>query len=140
MECISTVSFFFNINGELKGYVIPSRGIRQGDPLSPYLFLLVSEGFSNLLAQAQRNKKLTGMQISRTGPSLTHLFFADDSLVFCKADKKQAQEVMKILQMYEKGSGQMINMEKSSAFFSKNVAKQAQKEICSSLQQVKVVK
>ncbi|XP_027067692.1 uncharacterized mitochondrial protein AtMg01250-like [Coffea arabica] len=105
MECVSTVSFSFNINGEPKGYVIPSRGIRQGDPLSPYLFLLISEGFLNLLAQAERNKRLTGMKISRHGPSITHLFFADDSLIFCKADKTQAEAVMGILKTYGRGSG-----------------------------------
>mgnify|MGYP004714877943 CR=1 FL=1 len=107
MECITTATFSFNINGESKGYVVPSRGIRQGDPLSPYLFLLVSEGFSNLLGQAE-NHKLTGMKISRNGPSINHFFFADDSLVFCKAEKAQAEEVMRILETYEQGSRQMI--------------------------------
>ena len=99
MECISTASFSFNINGEPTGYVIPSRGIRQGDPLSPYLFLLVSQGFSHLLDQAQRSKRLTGMRISRSGPSITHLFFADDWLIFCKADKRQVEEVSRILKI-----------------------------------------
>nr|XP_027124142.1 uncharacterized protein LOC113740822 [Coffea arabica] len=108
--------FSVNINGKPKGCVIPSRGIRQSDPLSPYLFLPVSEGFSNLLAQAERNHRLNGMKISGNGPSLTHLFFADDSLIFYKAEPTQAEEVMRILKMYEKGSGQLINMEKSSGF------------------------
>ena len=140
MECISTASFSFNINGEPTGYVIPSRGIRQGDPLSPYLFLLVSQGFSHLLGQAQRNKRLTGMRISRSGPSITHLFFADGSLIFCKADKRQAEEVRRILKIYEHGSGQMINMDKSSVSFSKNVEQAKQGEICSRLGKINVVK
>ena len=86
-----------------------------------------------MLAQAERNKRLTGMKISRHGPSITHLFFADDSLIFCKADKTQAEEVIGILKMYERGSGQMINMDKSSVFFSKNVEQAKQAEICSRL-------
>ncbi|XP_027109391.2 uncharacterized protein [Coffea arabica] len=140
MECITTAFFSFNINGEPKGYVIPSRGIRQGDPLSPYLFLLVSQGFSHLLDRAQRNKKLTGMRISRSGPSITHLFFADDSLIFCKADKRQAEEVRRILKIYEHGSRQVINMEKFSVFFSRNVEQNDQREIYSCLEHIKVVK
>nr|XP_027081023.1 uncharacterized protein LOC113703745 [Coffea arabica] len=139
MECITTATFSFNINGEARGYVIPSRGIRQGDPLSPYLFLLVSEGFSNLLAQAESNQKLTGMKISRSGPAISHLFFADDSLIFCKADTSQAEEVLRILEKYGKGSGQMINMDKSSVFFSKNVTQEDQEEICSRLGNIRRV-
>ncbi|XP_027152136.1 uncharacterized protein LOC113752206 [Coffea eugenioides] len=92
MECITTATFSFNINGEARGYVIPSRGIRQ-----------------------------------------------DDSLIFCKADTSQAEEVLRILEKYEKGSGQMINMEKSSVFFSKNVAHENQKEICSKLGNIRRV-
>ncbi|XP_071906193.1 uncharacterized mitochondrial protein AtMg01250-like [Coffea arabica] len=86
MECISTASYSFIVNGEVKEYVIPQRGIRQGDPLSPYLFLLCSEGFSNLLQKAATEQKVVGMKISSQGPRLTHLFFADDSLIFCKAN------------------------------------------------------
>ncbi|XP_071909594.1 uncharacterized mitochondrial protein AtMg01250-like [Coffea arabica] len=79
-SCLSSVTCSFNINGVPKEFVIPERGIRQGDPLSPYLFLLCSEGFSNLLKQAEEDKRISGIKISRTGPSMTHLFFADDSL------------------------------------------------------------
>ena len=79
MECISTASYSFLVNGEVKEYVVPQRGIRQGDPLSPYLFLLCSEGFSNLLQKAVTEKKIEGMKITRQGPRLTHLFFANDS-------------------------------------------------------------
>ena len=121
MQCLSSVSFSFNINGEVKGYVIPKRGIRQGDPLSPYLFLICSEGLSNLLRKATANRMLSGMNISRRGPSITHLFFADDSLIFCKANQDQTKELMRVLDVYGLASGQVINLEKSSVLFSKNV-------------------
>ncbi|KAL3510121.1 hypothetical protein ACH5RR_029522 [Cinchona calisaya] len=65
MKCISTVTYSFNINGNICGYIKPYRGIRQGDPLSPYLFLLCSEGLSSLLSQASINKEIFGISISR---------------------------------------------------------------------------
>ena len=75
MECVHTVSYFVLINGEPKGFFHPTRGLRQGDPISPYLFLLCAEGLHALLAKAARSKKIQGISISRGGPKLTHLFF-----------------------------------------------------------------
>ena len=63
-------------------FVKPTRGIRQGDPLSPYLFLLVTEGFSNLLKKAMQEQRLTGFRVARACPALSHIFFADDTLIF----------------------------------------------------------
>ena len=130
MQCLSSISFSFNINGEVKGYVIPKRGIRQGDPLSPYLFLICSEGLSNLLRKATANRMLSGMNISRRGPSITHIFFADDSLIFCKANQDQTKELMRVLDVYGLASGQVINLEKSSILFSKNVQPGLMLQIC----------
>lgn len=56
VECVKTPYFLILINGALHGFISPSRGIRQGDPLSPYLFLLCAEGFSSLLRKAQWEK------------------------------------------------------------------------------------
>ena len=137
--CISSVTYSFNINGKQKEFITPSRGIRQGDPLSPYLFLMCSEGLSNLLQKAKVGKELTGVKISRGAPVITHLFFADDSLVFCKADIQEAGKLMKILKVYEKATGQLINMDKSSVFFSKNTIQSVREKIChtmGSIQQI----
>ena len=62
MECMSTVNYSFTINGQIREYVTPQRGIRQGDPLSPYLFLLCSEGLSSLLHTATEEKKDNGFK------------------------------------------------------------------------------
>ena len=78
MICISTVSFSFNLNGQARGYVIPSRGIRQGDPLSPYLFLICSETFSHMMQVAVKSGALQGLRINKGGPTITHLLFAVD--------------------------------------------------------------
>ena len=121
MECISSVSYAVNVNGEKKGFIKPSRGLRQGDPLSPFLFLICAEGFSALLNQAVKQGRLTDLQLSSGGPSLCHLFFADDSLIFCKAKEEQAMQLMEVLRKYGAALGQLINTEKSSIFFSKNV-------------------
>ncbi|XP_027172745.1 uncharacterized protein LOC113772350 [Coffea eugenioides] len=132
-SCLKTVNYSFNCNGEIKGFVTPGRGIQQGDPLSPYLFLICSEGFSNLLRKAEENRSITGLKISRQGPLLTHLFFADDSLIFCKANKQEADEIMKVLKVYEIASGQLINLDKSAVFFSKNMDCAQRGEVCQAL-------
>ena len=106
------------INGEACGNVIPTRGIRQGDPLSPYLSLLCAEGFSALIHKAARDNQISGMSIGRGCPKITHLFFADDSIFFCKAKEQECQKLVDILNSYEAASGQKINTDKSSVFFS----------------------
>ena len=75
MLCITTISYAIKINGCLKGRIIPSRGIRQGDPLSPYLFLLCAEGLSALIKASMFNGSMEGIAICRWGPKLSHLFF-----------------------------------------------------------------
>ena len=85
IECISTVSYSILVNGEPKGDIKPSRGIRQGDPLSPYLFLLCSKGLNRLLEAAAREDEIRGFSLCRNGPRISHLFFADDTLLSCKA-------------------------------------------------------
>ena len=83
MECITSVTYSLLINGEPLGDIKPSRGIRQGDPLSPYLFLLCSKGLHRMIQRATERGEIQGVSICRNGPKLTHLFFANDSLLFC---------------------------------------------------------
>ena len=78
MECISTVSYSILVNGEAKGIIAPSRGLRQGDPLSPFLFLFCVEGLDAILRKSAREGEIEGFSLCRNGPKLTHLFFADD--------------------------------------------------------------
>jgi len=85
MQCISSVEFSLLINGQQSEKFYPSRGLRQGDPLSPYLFIICAEAMSNLLFEAEQTGWLPGVPSSPKGPSLNHLFFADDSLLFCRA-------------------------------------------------------
>ena len=82
MVCVKTVTYSILVNGEPRGLIHPSRGIRQGDPLSPFLFLLCTEGLNGLIKQAEVNGDIHGFSLYRRGPKLTHLLFADDSLFF----------------------------------------------------------
>ena len=83
MAGISSASYFVLVNGVPSGFIKPSRGIRQGDPLSPYLFLLCSEGFSALLRNALQQRLLHGVSISRNGPQL-HIFYLQ-TIIYCFA-------------------------------------------------------
>ncbi len=129
MECVRTVSFSVLVNGSPHGYFSPSRGLRQGDPLSPYLFLLCAEGLHGLLSQAESTGKIQGLSLCRNGPHLTHLFFADDCLLFCKANLNECATLLQILDQYEYASGQQLNRTKTTLFFSKCVASSTQEEL-----------
>jgi hypothetical protein len=129
MECISTVSYSILVNGEPHGYIKPSRGLRQGDPFSPYLFLLCAEGLHSLLQRAKNGGAIQGISISRGGPKLTHLFFADDSLLFCKASTIEVSCVQDLLIEYELALGQQINRQKTTLLFSKSTPRHIQNDI-----------
>lgn len=105
----------------------PSRGLRQSDPLSPFLYLICAEGLSHLI----RTSPLEGIAISRQGPKIKHLVFADDSIIYTKADMVQARYIRTILHIYAKASGQTINLAKSSLFFSHNTPTQVKGDIAS---------
>lgn len=89
MSCVTTSSFYVRINGKAYGNTFPSRGLRQGDPLSPYLFLLCEKIFTSLLAKAEEDGWLHGVLICRRAPSISHLLFTDDSLLFCPANQQE---------------------------------------------------
>ncbi|GAA0164961.1 hypothetical protein LIER_20479 [Lithospermum erythrorhizon] len=87
---VSTVSYSFLINRTPKGFLRPARGIRQRDPLSPYLFLLCVEGLASMLRAAEERKALSGIRISKESPSISHILFADDTMIFGRANREEA--------------------------------------------------
>ena len=108
MNCVTSVRYNFQINGKIYGEVTPTRGLRQGDPLSPYLFIICAEGFSALLRQAESRRDILGLKIARTAPSISHLFFADDSLLFLQASERSLQSIQNIFSLYSECSGQVF--------------------------------
>ena len=106
MLSVKTVTYSILINGEPRGLIHPTRGIRQGDPLSPFLFLLCTEGLNGLIKHVERNGDTHGFSLCRRGPKLTHLLFTDDSLLFCRAMEEECDKVLKILESYERASAQ----------------------------------
>ena len=129
MEYVTIVSYSILVNGEPKGLIKPSRGLHQGDPLSPYLFIFCVEGLNALLRQAAAGDDIHGFPLCRNGPKLTHLFFADNCLIFCRSTLEECAKIQELLAVYEAVSGQMINKEKTALFFSKNTDAQAQEAI-----------
>ncbi|XP_024015975.1 uncharacterized protein LOC112089224 [Eutrema salsugineum] len=115
------VSFQVLINGEPEGNIKPSRGLRQGDPLSPFLFILCTEGLISLLKGAEEEERISGLKIAQASPPVSHLLFADDSLFFCKADMQQGAEILRIINTYGMASGQQLKLGKSSIMFGDRV-------------------
>lgn len=120
MTCVRTVRYSILINGSLQGRIFPRRGLRQGNPLSPYLFLLCAEGLSSLITATMQRGHITGLPIAKGGFRLSHLFFVDDSVLFCRATFSEWCSIQDILEVYERASSQKLNRDKTSIFFNKN--------------------
>ena len=129
MMCVKTVSYSVLINGEPKGKILPTRGLRQGGPISPYLFLLCAEGLTAMLRKEECEGMISGVSVCRGAPRISHLLFANDCIIFGKANVGEGNRVFKVLADYEKESGQKLNKEKTYLFFSRNTSKEIRKEI-----------
>lgn len=89
MLCVTTVSYSVCFRGSQVGPITPRRGLRQGDPSSPYLFLICVEGLSMPISKIAVEGKISGCRISPNVPSITHLLFIDDSFLFFKATTEE---------------------------------------------------
>lgn len=133
MACVSSVEYKVRFNSVEMGSIKPSRGLRQGDPLSPYLFLLCTEGLMTLLSHAENSGELVGVKVCREAPTVTNLLFADDSLILMKANNANVVCLKSILDLYCAASGQQVNIEKSSILFSLSTEVNMKAEVCQSL-------
>uniref|UniRef100_A0A8R7PG21 Reverse transcriptase domain-containing protein n=1 Tax=Triticum urartu TaxID=4572 RepID=A0A8R7PG21_TRIUA len=133
MKCVSSVRFSVRVNGELLPFFTPSRGLRQGDPASPFLFLLCAEGFSSLLKFYNNGHIDRGIRVSYRSPWVSHLLFVDDSLIFITATTQSAERLNDILRIYGEASGQCVNRTKSAIYFSSNMPAQLKQQLKSVL-------
>ena len=116
--CISTTNFSILINETSSDFFHSTRGLRQGDPLSPYLFLLVMEILNQLLFRAKNGGFIEGFKVrssSGVGRDLLYLLFADDTLLFCKANSEQLRYLSWVFLWFEAISGLKVNRDKSEA-------------------------
>ncbi|XP_042962354.1 uncharacterized protein LOC122296618 [Carya illinoinensis] len=107
----------------------PTRGLRQGDPLSPYLFLICGESLSNILNSYEKQRLTRGVQVIRGGTSINHLLFADDCILFGRAKLEEWGRIQELLKKYERASGQFLNKEKTSVFFNSNTKAEDKRRI-----------
>ncbi|XP_074346544.1 uncharacterized protein LOC141685334 [Apium graveolens] len=124
MRLIQSVSYSFLYDGNVFGDVVPRRGLRQGDPISPYMYILCAEGLSSIIRRNEETGLLHGCTIARGAPAISHLLFADDCYFFFKAEGVEANVMKRILNRYENISGQMVNYSKSALTFSANTTAQ----------------
>lgn len=111
MHSVSSVSFSILINGQPTPTFSPSRGLLQGDPLSPFLFIICMEGFSTMIRHAEQQESLHGVPFGHRGLSVSHLFFADDSLLFVHAVQEEVFALLQIIQRYKTLSSQSVECE-----------------------------
>ncbi|KAM6549548.1 hypothetical protein CsatB_021224 [Cannabis sativa] len=133
LKCVSSARYTVVHGNHEMGPILPSRGIRQGDPLSPYLFILCAEGLSAILRKFESRGLIHGCKVANGAPRITHMLFADDSYLYCKATTVEATRIQEVLSKFEAASGQKVNLSKSSIFFSSNTDSATQHNISNQL-------
>uniref|UniRef100_A0A803PQY8 Reverse transcriptase domain-containing protein n=1 Tax=Cannabis sativa TaxID=3483 RepID=A0A803PQY8_CANSA len=133
MKCITTISYSILLNGRPLKKFLPQRGIRQGDPMSPFLFILCNEVFSRLIARDQSLGKVNGIRIARNAPAISHLMFADDTILFYRANVEEAESLQNCMETYGSWSGQQCSKHKSGILFSGSCTNDSRRQIMEKL-------
>ena len=121
ISCVSTITTSILVNGDALEPIYPSRGIRQGDPLSPYLFIICMDYLGQLIEEKCMMKLWQPIKASQSGPDFSDLFFADDLVLFAKADYVNCSAIRDVLDEFCCLLGQTVSESKSRVYFSPNV-------------------
>ena len=114
--CLSSVSYAILVNGNAKGWVKAYRGLRQGDPLSPFLFSIVANMLSRMLLRAEERSMLEGFSVGRNRTRVSHLQFADDTIFFSSTCVEELQTLKFILLVFGQISRLRVNLDKSNLY------------------------
>ena len=134
MSCVSSSSISILFNGGALDSFQPSRGLRQGDSLSPYLFIMCMEILGALITDKCKDNLWDPISASKGGLPFSHLFFADDLVLFAKADVKNCRAIREVLDTFCEISDQKVNVGKSRVFFSPNLDHGCREELCNILE------
>lgn len=126
---ITTTSFSILLNGTSYGKFRPSRGLRQRDSVSSFLFIIGFEFISRLIFREESLNNLHGIKISRNGPPISH-----DIMIFCCANPKEAYYILACLNKYSAHSNQMVNLIKFGILYSRNSSQEVQQAVDDILQ------
>ena len=130
MSCVFSVSTSILFNDEATDPIFPSRGIRQGDPLSPYLFILCMDFLDQLIEEKCNDNLWYPVKASQSGPVFSHLMFADDVLFFARVDGTNCLTIRDVLDEFCLLSGQTLSEAKSRVYFSLNVDRDTRESLC----------
>ncbi|XP_019200239.1 PREDICTED: uncharacterized protein LOC109193862 [Ipomoea nil] len=133
MQCVSTANMQIIWNGTRMERFKPGRGIRQSDAMSPALFVLCPERLSQSISLEVERGTWKGIRLSTGGPTLSHMCFADDMVIFSEASLEQVAVIKQCLDRYCEASGQKISLGKSQVFFSRNTGPVLQDTIATEL-------
>ena len=98
--CLSSMSFVVLVNGNVKGWIKATKGLRQGDPLSPFLFTIVADALSRMMIRAEERGLFEGFTVGRDGSRVSLLQYADDTIFFAKACPDSKQNLKFILLVF----------------------------------------
>lgn len=132
--CLNCLLHSVIVNENSQDFFRLVHGLRQGDSLSPYLFILIANSLSLILENRMHRGTLEGIQVTGCSNAISHLLFADDSMFFLNASLSECIALWQCLEMYYSASGQSINFQKSSIFFGQNTPVTLRDSICSFFQ------